>query len=106
MSKVLSLRLCITVSDRRTRSLGFPSAASEIPRLSCCPVAATTEDAGQAEQVAEVVPGSVVVDLVDTEVVFEQRGDKHERRNKALPEPKPEACGQVMFACRSFGLVS
>src|SRR2546429_4403630 len=58
-------------------------------------VAATTEEAGQAEQVAEVVPSTVVVDLVDTEVAFEQRGHKYERRNKALPEPKPEACNHV-----------
>jgi hypothetical protein len=69
------------------------------------PVAATTEEAGQAEQVAEVVPSTVVVDLVDTEVAFEQRGHKHERRNKALPEPQPEARDHVVFAHRSFGLV-
>ena len=35
-------------------------------------VAATTEEAGEAEQVAEVVPSSVVVELVDIEVAFEQ----------------------------------
>ena len=34
-------------------------------------VAAATEKTGQAEQVAEVVPSSVVVDLVDIEVAFE-----------------------------------
>jgi hypothetical protein len=35
-------------------------------------VAATTEEAGEAEQVAEVVPSSVVVELVDIEAAFEQ----------------------------------
>src|SRR5207244_3078638 len=70
------------------------------------PVAASTEEAGQAEQVAEVVPSTVVVDLVDTEVAFEQRGHKYERRNKALPEPKPEACNHVVFASRAFRLDS
>jgi hypothetical protein len=36
-----------------------------------CLVAAATEEASKAEQEAEVVPSSVVVDLVDIEVVFE-----------------------------------
>ena len=65
-------------------------------------VAAATEEAGQAEQVAEVVPSSVVVELVDTEVAFEQRNHKDERRNKALPKPKPEARDHVLFARGSF----
>src|SRR5260370_25078445 len=70
------------------------------------PVAAATEEAGQAEEVAKVVPSSIVVDLVDSEVAFEQRGQKDERRNKALPETKPEAPDHVVFACCSFELVS
>src|SRR4029077_13571738 len=70
------------------------------------PVAAATEEAGQAEQVAEVVPSSVVVGLVDTEVAFEQRDHKDEWRNKTLPEPKPEARNHAVFGRSSFGLVS
>src|SRR4029077_11269001 len=69
------------------------------------PVAAATEEAGQAEQVAEVVPSSVVVDLVDTEVTLKQRGHKEERRHKTLPEPQPEARDEAVFARGSFGLV-
>jgi hypothetical protein len=69
-----------------------------------CLVAATGET-GEAKQEAEVVPGSVVVDLVDIEVAFEQRCHKDERRNKALPEPKPEARDHVVFARRSSELV-
>jgi hypothetical protein len=70
-----------------------------------CLVTAATKEASEAEQEAEVVPRSVVVDLVDIEVAFEQRGYKDERRNKALPEPKPEACDRIVFARRSFGLI-
>ena len=44
----------------------------------------------------------VVVDLVDTEVAFEKRCHKHKWRN----ESPPEACDSVVFAGRSFGLVS
>jgi len=69
------------------------------------PVAGATEEAGEAEQVAEVVPSSVIVDLIRAEVALEQRGHKHERSNKALPEPKPEARDHVVFVCRSFVLV-
>ena len=72
----------------------------------CRPVAATAKDARQAEQIAEVVPGSVVVDLVDTEVAFEKRGHEHKWRNKTLPEAEPEACDCVVFARRSFEMVS
>src|SRR5437879_173366 len=71
----------------------------------CRPVAAATEEAGQAEQVAEVVPASVVVDFVDTEVAFEQRGHEHKWCNKAMPEAEPEARDSMVFARRSFGLV-
>ena len=52
-------------------------------------MAAAAEEAHQAEQVSEVVPGAVVVDLVDVEAALEQRDHKHKRRNKALPEAKP-----------------
>src|SRR5258708_12825558 len=69
------------------------------------PITATTEEAGETEQVAEVVPSSIIVDLVDAEVAFEQRGHKHERRDKTLPEPKPEARDLAVFVCRSFVLV-
>jgi hypothetical protein len=35
-----------------------------------CAVAAAAEEAGEAEQVPKVVPGSVVVDLIDAKVAF------------------------------------
>src|SRR5690349_5205445 len=71
----------------------------------CRPVAAATEEACQAEKVAEVVPSSIVVDLVDIKIVFEQRDHKDEWRNKTLPEPEPKARDRVVFARRSFGHV-
>ena len=46
------------------------------------------------------------MDLVDTEVAFEKRGHKHKWRNKALLEAEPETCDYVVFARRSFELVS
>lgn len=68
-------------------------------------MAATTKEAGEAEQVAEVVPSSVVVELVDIEVAFEQRDHEHQRRNKSLPEPKPETRDDVVFSRRSSELI-
>src|SRR5262249_7586876 len=53
----------------------------------CCAVATAAEKAGEAEQIAEVVPSPVVVDFVDVETAFEQRGYKHKRRNEAMPQP-------------------
>src|SRR5579862_929496 len=63
---------------------------------SCRFVAAATEETSETKQVAEVVPGSVVVDLVDVQVALEQRCHKHKRRNKSVPESKPEARDSVI----------
>lgn len=68
-------------------------------------VAAAAEEAGQAKQVAEVVPTFVIVNLVDTEVASEQRSHKNKRRDKPLPQTDPEARNSAVFARRSFGLV-
>ena len=58
------------------------------------------------EQVAEVVPGSVVVDLVDIEVALEQRCHKHKRRNKAPATGRARSRRRATaLAPRSFGLV-
>jgi hypothetical protein len=63
------------------------------------------EEAHQAEEVSEVVPGSVVVDLVDVEAGYEERNDEHERGNKALPESEPESGYGVLVAGRAFQIV-
>jgi len=68
------LRFCVRLathqralhsSASRTRTL-VQSNLSDLLGPPCRPVAATAKDARQAEQIAEVVPGSVVVDLVDS----------------------------------------
>jgi len=51
------------------------------------PVTTATEETGQAEQVPEVVPGTVVVNLVDIKVASEERDHKHKRRDEAVPHP-------------------
>ena len=68
-------------------------------------VAAATEETGQAEEEAEVVPSSVVVDLIDGEIAFEEGGHKDEGSNKALPEPQPETRNDIALAGDTFGLI-
>ena len=66
-------------------------------------IAAASEEAGQAKQVAQVVPRSVVVNLIDTEIILEQRDYKDEWRDKAMPHPEPEARNSVIFTRRASG---
>jgi hypothetical protein len=54
-------------------------------------VAAAAEDAHEAEEVSEVVPGAVVVDLVDVEATLKERDDEDEGGDEALPEAEPES---------------
>src|SRR5271165_4583631 len=69
------------------------------------PVAATAEEAGQPEQVSEVVPGAVVVHFVDVEIALKQRDQEHERRDKSLPQPQPEPCDGDLLAGSAFHAV-
>lgn len=85
---------------------GLSGAARQILFPTRCFVTASTEEAGQSEKVAEVIPGSAVVDLVDAEIVPEQRHHKHNRRNKALPEAEPEARDYVLVVDRPVELVN
>jgi hypothetical protein len=62
-----------------------------------CPATAAAKEAGQAKQVAKVVPTSIVVDLVDTKVASEQRSNKYKRRNETLPETEPETSDYVVL---------
>lgn len=45
------------------------------------------------------------MDLVDTQIVFEQRDDKHKWCNKTMPEPQPEPRHYAVVTRRSRGLV-
>src|SRR5271165_3179521 len=66
---------------------------------------AAAEEAGQPEQVSEVVPGAVVVDLVDVQAVDEQRDDKYEGGNETLPQSEPESGDGVLLArCALHGV--
>ena len=52
-----------------------------------CLVATAAEEAGETEEVSEVVPGAVVMYFVDVQPALEQRNHEHKRRDKALPYP-------------------
>src|SRR3974390_86979 len=60
------------------------------------------EDAGQAEQVAEVVPCAVIVDLVDAEVGFEEGNHEHNGRDKTLPDAQPKPRHRIAFVRNAF----
>jgi len=53
--------------------------------------AASAEQQSGTHREAEVVPGAVVVNLVDVDAVLEERDDEGDRRNRAVPESEPEA---------------
>ena len=54
--------------------------------------ATAAEGHTDSEQKAEVVPAAVVVDLVDLDIVVEQRADEGEDQGQAIPEPHEETC--------------
>jgi hypothetical protein len=63
-------------------------------------VAAAAKKAHQAEQIAEVVPGAVIVDFVDIQAVEEQGDDEYNGSHEALPESEPESGdGAVAGGC-------
>jgi hypothetical protein len=68
-------------------------------------VPASPEEARQSEEVAEVIPSAIVVDLIDIEVTFKQRDDKHEGRYESLPKSAPEARDSAMIVWGAFELV-
>ena len=63
-----------------------------------CPVAAASKEAGQPEQVAEVVPGSVVVHLVDVQIALEEGDNEDKGGDEPLPDPAPEPCHPAVLA--------
>jgi hypothetical protein len=70
-----------------------------------CPATAATEEASYAEEVPEVVPTPVVVNLIHVDVAFEQRDDKHDWRDEALPETNAEASNRSLIVKRSLQLI-
>src|SRR5215469_8448289 len=68
-------------------------------------IAAAAKEARQPEQVAEVIPGSVVVNLIDGQVALEERSHENERCDKAMPDAKPETCDHVVLVGRSLKLI-
>src|SRR5215469_14091688 len=90
----------------KQRSAGYAGQGAD--RLLSVPfrlVTTAAEEARQAEEISKVVPGAVVVDLVDIEVGYEERDDQDERSDKTLPESEPEAGDGVLVAGGAFLIV-
>ena len=56
------------------------------------------EEAHEAEEVSEVVPGAIVVDVIDVQVFHEQREQEDEWGDEALPEAEPESGDGIAWA--------
>src|SRR5437868_12900274 len=67
--------------------------------LAALPEGAAAEQDPGAQDEAEVVPVPVVVNLVDVDVIAEQRDEKCDRCDGPLPEPTPET-GDVAVRVR------
>src|SRR5262249_18457027 len=67
-----------------------------------CFMAATAEEAHQAEEVSKVVPSAVIVNLIDVEIVHEEGDHKDEWSDEALPEAEPESGNGMLVAGSAF----